>query len=510
MNRLLTTLLTILCYTSTFATEWHNPEQRETSPIQGLCFQGDERESYLDKLPLKAKKSLSKKEWTVANSTNGVSVRLRTSTPNITIKCQMESGAESAKFHLYGTDNHGATTKIEGSSTHKGNTLTYSFKDIKFNNAVHKNRGYDYQLWLPEAGRVESLEIGVDDGSFFDFKDCREELPIVLYDCEGEGTIWSRTLGVDMDRPIVSLGGNTIRFVAEMAAKAFVIDGSSKKLSTIIDGVNAIRRNHPQTPILVSKEEVYEALTLSGFEQIYIYDNNGCAPKLREVLSCPIGEISTTRPVVQSRAGSIEWYDQCNCILRDLRSGKFKSAVLGNSIVQNWIGDAPYKIRNGGGKVGRLGKDSWERYMDGFINMGIGADRVENLLWRVYNDQFEIVQFDRIIIMIGTNNIKLKNTYDEIAAGIDNLIAQIQIRQPKAQIVVVGVLPRKDMSWAEVQSLNAKVEPYAIKRGVKYVNVGNALLDENDTPRNEFYGDNVHLSAQGYMAYSEALMRELR
>ncbi|MFR9598496.1 MAG: GDSL-type esterase/lipase family protein, partial [Rikenellaceae bacterium] len=203
-------------------------------------------------------------------------------------------------------------------------------------------------------------------------------------------------------------------------------------------------------------------------------------------------------------------YDQCNCILRDLRSGKFKSAVLGNSIVQNWIGDAPHKIRNGGGKVGRLGKDSWERYMDGFINMGIGADRVENLLWRVYNDQFEIVQFDRIIIMIGTNNIKLKNTYDEIAAGIDNLISQIQIRQPQAQIVVVGVLPRKDMSWADVQSLNAKVEPYAIKRGVKYVNVGAALLDENDIPRSEFYGDNVHLSAQGYMAYSEALMRELK
>ncbi len=519
MKRLFTTFVAIFCCTSIFAIEWHNPENRELSPMQGLYWQGEERESYFDKLPLRAKKTLSKKEWMAVNNTGGVSVRFRTSSPNITVKCKMATADKYAVFFLYGTDNHGAVSKFEGSNVCDGNIVTYSVKDIEFSSAVHKHRGSDYQLWLPAEGRVETLEIGVEDGAFFDFKDCREELPIVLYDFEGGGKPWSRSLSTDMDRPVISLSGNTLKFAAEIAAKVFVIDGTPKKLSAIIDGVNNIRHNYPTTPIVVSGKELYGALTSRGYEGIYTYEDEAvfgirlghfCVQKLREVLSCPIGEISTTRPVVQSRAGAIEWHDQCGYILKELREGTAKSAVLGNSIVQNWCSNTPYEARYGGGKVGLLGLESWNKYMDGFINMGIGADRVENLLWRVYNDQFEVKQFEQIIIMIGTNNIKLENTYDEIAEGVDNLIHQIQIRQPKAQIIVVGVLPRKDMSWTEVQSLNAKVEVYANRREVKYVNVGRVLLDENDVPCDKFYGDNVHLSALGYLVYGEALMDELK
>ncbi len=519
MKRFFVTVVAILCCTSIFAIEWHNPLDREVSPMQGLRWQGEERESYFDKLPLRAKKSLSKREWVAVNNTSGVSVRFRTSSPNITVRCKMEIADKCAAFFLYGTDNHGVVNKFEGTNVCEGDIVTQSFKDIEFSGAVHPNRGYDYQLWLPSKGRVETLEIGVDDGAFFDFKDCREELPIVLYDCEGDGKPWSRSLSVDMDRPIISLGGNTLKFAAEIEAKVFVVDGTPKNISAVVDGVKDIRRNHPITPILISEKELYEALVSGGLEGIYHYDDKAafgmpldhfCLQKLREVLSCPVGEISTTRPVVQSRAGAIEWHDQCGYILKELREGRAKSAVLGNSIVQNWCSNTPYEQRYGGGKVGLLGLESWNTYMDGFINMGIGADRVENLLWRVYNDQFEVTQFEQIIIMIGTNNIKLENSYDEIAEGIDNLIHQIQVRQPTAQIFVVGVLPRKDMPWAEVQRLNAKVEVYATQRGVKYVNVGHIFLDEDGTPRNEFYGDNVHLSAQGYMIYGEALMNELR
>ncbi len=469
MKRLLLLSISLLYCSALLAIEWHNPQECTPNPVQG-----------------------------------NTSLRFRTSSPNITIRSKHNEMVE-----LYGTDNNGGVMHFNGESQGKGEKK-YTI-DLN-RGGVHKSRGYEYQLWFSTSAK--ELEVGVDDGAFFNFKECRQELPIVIYSTDTKvSPVWQSELSRAMDRPIVDMGVSkkfsteTIGLMAQTQAKAFIIDS---KLPSAEQSILALRKTNPETPILVSDAEVLTQLTKSGSRNVWFVENKNYESKLREVLNSPMGNISTTIPVVQSRAGSIEWHDQCGYILKELRAGGVKSAVIGNSIVQNWCSDTPYEARLGGGKVGRYGLESWRKYMDGYVNMGIGSDRVENLLWRVYNDQFEIVQFERIIIMVGTNNIKLRNTYDEIALGIDNLIAQIQIRQPQAQIIVVGVLPRKDMSWEEVQSLNAKVEPYAIKRGVKYVDVGQVFLDENNTPRPEFYGDGVHLSSQGYMVYNEALMNAIK
>ncbi len=458
MKRLLLLSIALLYYSTLLAIEWHNPQECTPNPVQG-----------------------------------NTSLRFRTSSPNITIRSKHNEMVE-----LYGTDNNGGVMHFSAVSQGK-DEKKYTI-DLD-RGGVHKSRGYEYQLWFSTSAK--ELEVGVDDGAFFSFKECRQELPIVIYSTDTKvSPVWQAQLSRAMDRPIVDMGvakkfsAQTVRLMAQTQAKAYILDGESPNIE---QHIATLRRDNPQTPILVSDTEPKSLSKSKNYES-----------KLREVLNSPMGNISTTIPVVQSRAGSIEWHDQCGYILKELRTGGVKSAVIGNSIVQNWCSDTPYEARLGGGKVGRYGLESWRKYMKGYINMGIGADRVENLLWRVYNDQFEIVQFERIIIMVGTNNIKLRNTYDEIALGIDNLIAQIQIRQPKAQIIVVGVLPRKDMSWEEVKRLNDKVKPYALKRGVRYVDVGKIFLDDNNTPRPEFYGDGVHLSALGYATYSEALTQAIK
>ncbi|MFI3283012.1 MAG: SGNH/GDSL hydrolase N-terminal domain-containing protein [Rikenellaceae bacterium] len=509
MQRFVTLMAALLCCTSLYSIEWHNPQDQSPNPMQGQYWQEEERENHFDKLPLRAKKGLSKEEWHSANISEGMSVRFRTSSQNITIKYETDTQINMSTPKLYGTDNNGGVKEFEGHANSKGEE--YTFSNIELDRSVHRSRGYDYQLWLPSLGSVTKLEIGVDDGSFFKFKDRREEFPLVIL---GKGG--GMTLSLQMDRPIIALGGITkhiAEFAAEIEAKAFVVNCDAEERAKggkqdVVKSVKALREVQPQTPIVISRKEGFEELTAS-YEGVYLVENiSDVESKLREVLSCPKGAISTTQPVTQCRAGVIEWHDQCGYIIKELRNSEAKSVVLGNSIVQNWSSNSPYEERYGGGKAGRAGLECWNKYMDGFINMGIGSDRVENLLWRVYNDQFEIKELERIIIMIGTNNLRLRNTYDEIAQGIDNLIEQIQHRQPQADITIVGVLPRKDIEWAQIQTLNTKIEGVAKVRGVKYKNVGHVLLDENETPRDELYSDGVHLSAEGYMLYGEALMGE--
>ena len=67
----------------------------------------------------------------------------------------------------------------------------------------------------------------------------------------------------------------------------------------------------------------------------------------------------------------------------------------------------------------------------GFSNMGCGFDRIENLLWRVCHGEVDGYEAERVVVMIGTNNLSC-NTDDEIIRGIAHLVAVIARHQPSA------------------------------------------------------------------------------
>ena len=78
-----------------------------------------------------------------------------------------------------------------------------------------------------------------------------------------------------------------------------------------------------------------------------------------------------------------------------------------------------------------------------FINLWIRYDRIKNVLYRVYHDEFEpdFIRLEKIAVLIGTNNIEIKNQ-TEIVEGVKLLIKQIHARQPDADLFVLGIFPR--------------------------------------------------------------------
>ncbi len=406
------------------------------------------------------------------HNTSSLWLRFRSNSPQIKVR---HNGVEGCD--IYTVNNNGEVIYMEPSRESSNDTLVSRYSNIDYTKHGHSNRGFEFQLLRPLA--CEWLDIGVEDGFFVEFALPHQELPIVIYNptpqsAESVAQRWEIELGLRMHRAT-----EIISNVKRVPAKALIVCDISRKemarLSELYLGVPIIIKGNKNTSQLESE--------------------------LRKALNCPMGDISTTIPISQRRAAGMEWSDHCQLILSELRTTTAKSAVIGNSIVQNWGGGSPDQRRRR--EDGRM---SWDRYMQDYVNLGIGADRVENILYRVYNDQLEIKPFEHILVMVGTNNINAKTSNQEILLGVENLLAQIKVRQPNARITLLGILPRRDKPWDELQRLNIEFERVANKQGVEYMCVGRVLMDEDNTPIPEYYRDRVHLSAKGYLVLGEALM----
>ena len=96
-----------------------------------------------------------------------------------------------------------------------------------------------------------------------------------------------------------------------------------------------------------------------------------------------------------------------------------------------------------------------DSYFKDWINLGIGGDKVENLLWRVKNGDFPR-KSRKVFISIGTNNI-LKNDTLSIA----NTIIEISeiIKATGSEVYICAQYPRtnKEMS-DEISKLNSLLQ----------------------------------------------------
>ena len=81
------------------------------------------------------------------------------------------------------------------------------------------------------------------------------------------------------------------------------------------------------------------------------------------------------------------------------------------------------------------------------INLGIGGDRIENVLLRINNIGLR-KSVRSVIILCGTNSIDTSST-DEISVGVVTIAKcrSTSHRYPNIEIIVSGLLPR-DIHWS--------------------------------------------------------------
>ncbi len=373
------------------------------------------------------------------------------------------------------------------------------------------------------------------------------------------GMAWTSILERKMDTPLINLAfsGNgrlepeLIDLISEINAKVYVLDclpnlGQSKDRTLegvyglITSSVLSLRQKHQETPILLVEHDGYSdgdsnperyktytelnevmrqafaELQSAGMKGIYLLTNeelnlgmedfvDGTHPTdlgmmhyadayenvLRKILNEPVGNISTTIPVTQAREpANYNWEQRHRELLQLNATDPPKVCFFGNSITHFWGGE-PKGPRSSGGK-------SWRESFDGLgvRNFGYGWDRIENALWRVYHGELDGFQAEKIMLMLGTNNLHL-NTDEEIIDGLELLVDAIKSRQSNAEILMIGILPRREKE-ARVHELNLKMAQLASLLQVNYSDPGKVLLSHENKINESYFSDGLHPNEIGY------------
>ena len=271
------------------------------------------------------------------------------------------------------------------------------------------------------------------------------------------------------------------------------------------------------------QKEAYQQLMQEGYSELFYltYDKIGMSPdgtvdgthpndlgmmnygeayaqKLREILNEPNGSTSTTQPVTQYREPhNYDWEERHYEILEMNATDPPRSVILANSIIHFWGGLPRTKLVTE--------EETWETIFTpkGIRNYAYGWDRVENVLWRVYHGELDGFEAEKIMVMIGTNNLHL-NTDDEILGGLWLLIKAIKYRQPKSDIVLFGLLPRRNYE-DRIALLNVYIARIAADLGVRYGDLGASFLNEDQKIDESLFSDGLHPNQAGYLILRDGL-----
>ena len=180
---------------------------------------------------------------------------------------------------------------------------------------------------------------------------------------------------------------------------------------------------------------------------------------------------------------------QCDAVL----SSRSELVFIGDSITSRWPMD--------------LLRQKYGKYRP--VNLGIGGDWVQNVIWRVLNGVLDKAHIKVIVLLIGTNNIPGGFTPEEIAQGIERLIKTIHEKTPKSKILLLAILPRgksiQGRSNDKVRQINAKLAPMADNKTVFFLDIGDKLGEPDGTISAEVMPDGLHVARPGFIRWMDAM-----
>ncbi len=192
-------------------------------------------------------------------------------------------------------------------------------------------------------------------------------------------------------------------------------------------------------------------------------------------------------------------------LLEKARSGRIDVYFEGDSIVRRWgATDYPELLAH------------WKESFFGWnaADFGWGADRIQNILWRLENGELDGVDPKVIVLLAGTNNLPDGVGAEEIARGLSAIVRLMQSKAPRATVVVTGIFPRNDnQSYGPViREVNASLSKMADGRRVRYLDINGRLADGSGQLHEGMMNarDRLHPTLQGYRVWAEALQPLLR
>ena len=159
--------------------------------------------------------------------------------------------------------------------------------------------------------------------------------------------------------------------------------------------------------------------------------------------------------------------------------------------------------------------DSWKKHFPTLkaVNIGIGGDKTQNVLWRLDHSGVEGLQPKAIVLMIGNNNMFFtpETGIEAAAKGIKMCVRNLREKFPDASLVLAKILPahapgnrfhddiKKTNLALDALKLDADTKVRVLDLTTDFTNADGTIKKELFTP------DNIHLSPAGYAVYAQRL-----
>ena len=193
-------------------------------------------------------------------------------------------------------------------------------------------------------------------------------------------------------------------------------------------------------------------------------------------------------------------------LLEKAKRGRIDIYFEGDSITRRWGAiDYPELLAN------------WNQNFFGWnaADFGWGADRIENILWRLNHGELDDVNPKIIVLLAGTNNVG--NTMPpegddakvaDITKGLKAVLDAMRAKAPDATIIATAIFPRNDNMavMPTIHKINLNLSKLADGQKIRYLDINSRLADRDgklfDGMMNR---DKLHPAIPGYQAWADAL-----
>jgi len=180
--------------------------------------------------------------------------------------------------------------------------------------------------------------------------------------------------------------------------------------------------------------------------------------------------------------------------------GDYDIEFIGDSITEGWEG---------------AGKAVWQEFYGKrkCINMGVGGDRTQHVLWRIDNGQLDVIRAKIAIVMIGTNNSNTNragiedNSTADILEGVTAIVQQIRTRQPDTKIILLGIFPRGatfSPQRGKILEVNQALARLDDATNIFFMDIGSKFIQNDGSISRSMMRDYLHPGEAGYRIWAEA------
>ena len=216
----------------------------------------------------------------------------------------------------------------------------------------------------------------------------------------------------------------------------------------------------------------------------------------------PVVPLPADQPAPRTDPNSLIAHEQ---LLDKTKKGRIDIYFEGDSITRRWgATDYPALLAN------------WKQSFFGWnaADFGWGADKTENILWRLENGELDGVNPKIVVLLAGTNNVgrTVPAAGDakvaDVTNGIQAILRALQAKAPDATIILTAIFPRNDNPAVMpiIDRINENLSKLADGKKIRLLNVNDKLADRDgklfDGVMNP---DKLHPALKGYQVWADAL-----